>query len=361
MSNNITDVIFNLKDQVLRFASPINHNHDDKYLQKETGDYAPKVHASSTIDYGKATATEYGHVKKSVTVNNDDAVPTGGAIISYITSRLNTFCDSIKDRYEDTLDSNGRVTKQGKINEAISKYNIESKLKRYSIAATYQKPNDYPVDEKFNAFEQKVQDDDGVDKYTWAGHYQITPTSNQDDYKIQYGTIYKQYANGLLDVRRSENTIIQDLYTTMKNFDGKYVLSGEKYTRRGTISGDTVSWKNWLVSYIPYSDSSIVIKTLGTGINNMVLKEVTSGYIIEWANDGAYILEASANTPHPIAKFKDSLQLHIGDTEHVFSNHLGGYQITVTKTGINLISNKQLGASIEKKFLNQTYFIPRAG
>jgi len=396
MTRPITEKVLNLKEEIQKFIEPIHTYVNENTYSKTEADnkFAPKNHASSTTDYGTATNQEYGHVKtiNNLTLETDtnpisSSVPTIKALHDYLLAHKQDLENAIKTYY-------GTLNSDGIINQLISKYDFISQLKRYSIAETYQVPNNYDINDvqkvdntiinDNNSYKAaKLQDIEGTGTYITPGHYYITPTSgyltnsqyqaflednlNEDDkarlleylkeFGINYGSIKKPYANGLLDVRKAGNAIIQELYTTIKDADEKYVLSGEKYTRKGIKNGNTITWKEWEASHIPYGDSAITID-LETGINNMVLKENTAGYLIEWnQGQGGFTLTQDAGELHNIGAFSN--ELNIGDNVYTFSNHLAGFEIRIEKNGIYLVSNKQLGASIDAKYLKQTYFVPR--
>lgn len=381
MTKQVTDIVLNFKTEVEKFLGPMYEQLDNIYTKDEADTtFAPIDHKyKGNISYGDASSEYHGHVKAVETVGEDtDAVPRVSALIAYSEDKSDALEEKIKNYYGKNDDDNGEnsATITDTINQKISKYNIESKLKRFTSAIPYQVPNDYLISEKkindviedITAQEleaAKISDEEGAKNYITPGHYYITPNTNKDDFKIQYGinsesSLYKSYVHGLLDVRRAGNIVIQELYTTSNE---TYKLTGEKYTRKGTITNEndttTITWEPWKASYIPYSESDIQIEILGTGINQMVLKETTAGYIIEWNQSGPYKLEANANAQKKIAKFKNDL--YISDIPTIFTNHLSGFEIKITKDGIYLTSNKQLGANIEDKHLRRSYFVPRVG
>jgi hypothetical protein len=354
MPSQITETILNLKTEIEKFTASMREEINSNVYKKSESDerYAPKNHAwSGNTDYGTADSSNFGHVKRISEITQSSpatSVPDKQAVTNYLTASLQDFHNTINQEYD--------TETTGKIEQKISAYNIESKLKRFSIASTYQKPNDYATTGIEDPLAGKIQDNDGVDKYIWAGHYHIAGTRN---FTIPYGSLNKSYRNGLLDVRVAGNGITQELYTTVQNANRQWVLSGEKYTRTGTKNENTVNWNEWFLAYMPYSTSEINLTTTGTGIDNMTLKENTSGYIIEWDAQTPYTLEAKSGEEKEIASFNK--QLHINDLSYSFSNYVGGFEIKVYKNKVTMISNKQQGSAIDKKHLKQNYFIPRSG
>lgn len=372
-SNNVTEKIFNLRTEVLRFASAKDHTHPDVYTKTEIdAGYAPINHASSTKNHGEADTTNYGHVKlASAITDNADGVPNAQTVKDYV--------DDISTITKNDIDSTfgtGPNDTDGRIYQTISAYDITSKLKRYSVASTYQVPNDYKttnikINDTVNDADPahiKAAKLDDITKplYVTPGHYHITPDSDDAiTYKIVYNGQDKYYANGLLDVKETYGTnIIQNLYTTEKN-GNQYELTGEIYTRKGVwTASDEITFNGWKPLFIPKQNIDID-NTMAVGIKNMSVEEGTAGYIIRWDNGDPYTLEKARGEWQVIGQTVS--QLNIGDGEYHFPNFMGNFDIKIVNTvdngtnctQISIQSKEVLGHAIDSKYLIQNYFIPR--
>ena len=374
-SNQVVTRILTLKDQVLKWA-------------------APKQHSDTDPDkYGQGTNSEYGHVKVSNTLSQDDDNPVkGSAIYSYINgvkqglekykiiTSENVFVDADSSDGKSNIPTTKAVLK--KINEMLSDFqpfnvlteitsetkheddtnhrkNIPtakavwdalSSYKDLLVGVSYKMPQSYKK---------------GINTLTTAGYY-IMDHDKTKPKSFSYGgeTIY--YTNALVTVKKQSNRVIQHVCATTKVTSSKnasnynYKINGSEYTRHGSYnSNGETTWKPWHVAHKPYSKTSRVKKP-GQGVddNSVVVYENTAGFIIQWkqtnSNQKRYPVYASLYQYVDVCEFSPALPI---TGPYVFGNLIGRMDIKITPTKMQIRSNVAPGGRIIE--MEETYFVPR--
>lgn len=366
--------ILTLKDQVLKWAPPKEHNSD-------------------TGEYGKANSTDFGHVKlKDILEEEEEHPVTSSAIATYVNNKISTLKTEITniiiktsiedDAVDSTIENNKEkynipTTKavldrikllQSKINikQTINNnsehkdtndiYNIPTSKAVWDTISNELKAVDYRKPQIWNG---------NINNLTTAGYY-LMQHDEKKPKSFSYGgeTIY--YTNALVTVKKYSNRVIQHVCATTKvtsSTDANtytYKINGSEYTRYGSYKSDgTKTWRPWHVAHKPYSKTSRakVTDTAHIDKDSIVVYENTAGFIIQWKQTGdskKYPITAPLYEYKDICTFSPALPIN---GPYVFGNLIGRMDIRITSTKMQIRSNVAPGGRIIG--MEETYFVPR--
>ena len=348
-----TSHIMFVKEQVLRFAAPILHEHTREQLKAWLGDeYPPKNHASSGTEYGKGTTTQYGHLKvnDNIASATDNSMPASvTAIINYVTTKINEKANQLINQLQEkliidtvvnssSLDED-ETSHQNHVPTSKAVWNALSNYKDLLIGVDLARP--LSVNKDINQMR-----DAGYFKQTGARHF-------------SYGGETIHYKNALIKVEKQSNRVIQHVYATSKvtsNGQTTYKINGSEYTRWGTSENN---WGAWHVAHKPYTKTTRV-NSLGTGVdtNSVVVYENTAGFIIHWDQHAQekdkYPISANLYEYATVCTFQPPLPIK---GPYVFGNLIGRMDVKITSDKMQIRSNVSKGGRIIE--MHETYFVPR--
>lgn len=362
--------ILTLKDQVLKWA-------------------APKNHQSADNTYGEGTDSRFGHVKVDTTVTSNSNNPVrASGIVSYVTNKVNSafnvktsitnIADSTNSIYNiptvkavytaiSNLETTLRNDLQSKINIVTSVNNSSDNNHIPTAAAVWNAISSYDKILEGVSLQRPQSYTGSIDNLTTAGYY-IMDHSKNSPKNFSYGgeTIY--YTNALVTVKKQSNRIIQHVCATNKitsssdNTVFTYKINGSEYTRYGLYNSDgTKNWKPWHVAHKPYTKTArakIKAKHKGVDANSVVVYENTEGFIIRWKqtnnNQRRYPVHAELYEYAEVCEFSPALPI---TGPYVFGNLIGRMDIKITSTGMYIRSNVAPGGRIIG--MDETYFVPR--
>lgn len=354
MSNEETEHIMFLKEQILRFAAAVNHKHSKNDITDIDESYAPKQHDSNSDIYGVGTNNKYGHLKvnNNVTGDNiDSSMPVSATgIINYVTTQINNIASTLRNELQDKLNIKNTINSSS-THQTDSKYNIPTTKAVWDAISDYKdllvgidlgRPS--PINKN-------------IDSITDAGYYIQTGSRN-----FSYGgeTIY--YTNALITIERQDNRVIQHVSATSKITNGAditYKINGATYRRWGAMqpSGSMI-WNSWEVEYKPYTKTVRACNPgPGIGADAVRVFENSSGFIIHWdqyESDGKYPVTADLYEYQTICEFQPPLPI---TGPYVFGNLIGRFDIKITENNMQIRSNVNKGGRIIE--VRETYFVPR--
>jgi hypothetical protein len=173
-----------------------------------------------------------------------------------------------------------------------------------------------------------------------------------EDYTFLHGNETIYYKNGLIKVEKSNNIIIQHVYSVDKNTKK---LNSCEYTRKGSNG----NWDSWYVTHKPYTKYQGTI-TYGTGVDqgSIEVYENTAGFIIKWNqtnnNQQRYPITAPLYEFTRVCSFNPPLPI---DGPYVFGNLIGRMDIRITNKQMDIRSTVVPGGRIIE--MHETYFVPR--
>lgn len=375
ISNSITTHILTLKDQVLKWAAPIKHDNSDGEL------------------YGKASNTNFGHVKLKQDMNTLDEHPVSSSgIASYIINKINDAVQTVQEKLhvDETIDNDIESHKvdekyriptskavSDKIKQLQSKINIinsiDANTTHKNEANLYNIPTGKAVWNALSNYKNLLQ---GVSlampqSYTGNINNLITPGyyyMNHDITKAKsfaYGGENIYYTNGLVTVQKQSNRIIQHVCTTTKILASNnannytYKINGSEYKRYGKYDANgKMDWHPWHLAYKPYTKTSRVKKTFtNVDTDSVTVLENTQGFIIKWKQTGTdeqYKVHQSLYEYADVCEFSPALPIA---NFYVFGNLIGRMDIRITPTKMQIRSNVAPGGRIIG--MDVTFFVPR--
>ena len=353
MSNEGSQHVLYLKDQVLRFASPKNHTHNKNDILDENEEvpildnYAEKSHSSPNTDYGVASTTNYGHVKLNNEVNgnntNSNMPVSATGILNYVTDSISSLRNEINSLLDNKVVSS--------TDEEIENKNTNDYIP--SMATMVQAISEYNNTLEGIDLKRPRSTTESINNITDAGYYEI----NSPEF-LSIGNAQ----NGFLEVIKKDNSVIQKLYPVKsligENDEEVYEFTGDIYIRNKNISG----WQEWKVLYKPPTRIFCIDESNGLGDNvdpnSISIRENTSGFVIQWeqnqTEDKSYIVTSPQYQYKKICSFSPELPI---DGPYIFGNVIGRMDVKITSTGIELRTNIPAGGKIVQ--VNETYFIPR--
>ena len=325
MPEQIYENIFNLKTEVLKFASPKDHTHEQSDIEGLTNTLngkAPINHADTTGRYGEASEQQYGHVKVIYEMLGEtDSVPTDRAVKNYIDLRTANLDPSSLD-IPSEADIRNIATSVFNSNFTDAKFN--NKL--------LQKSAIYPKDIASSP-----------NSITTVGYYRLTGTGN-----ITYGNEVFSYHNAFLKVTYNGTRYIQLLQ----------LANSEEYERvRYKKSDGNWAWGYWHLHYKPYTENASVVKKADSSndeYKNIHVYETTAGYIIRWKRDSKFYLQINQYEYDKICSFSPALNI---SGPFVFGNLIGKSDVRINTNGMWIRSTDKKGQYISG--INETFFIPR--
>lgn len=364
MSNDKTSHILFLKEQVLRFASAINHTHTTDDITDMTDEYAPKEHSDANTTYGKGTSSKYGHVKINDSINigeNDtsesdsSAMPVSAlGVKTYVTNQINALKTTLKNELQAKVDIKTEVNSSSE-DTTNNVYNIPTTKAVWNAISTY-RDSLMGVD---LARPQSINKD--INKIVDPGYYKQTGHRS-----FSYGGETVYYTNALIKVEKQANRVIQHVYGTFKvTVDNQttYKVNGTEYTRWGATSvyTDTPTWNAWAIVHKPYT-KTIRACNFGPGVDtnedNIRVYENTAGFIIHWdqknnLND-RYPISADLYEYQRVCDFNPPLPI---TGPYVFGNLIGRFDIKIDSDKMQIRSNVNKGGRIIQ--MHETWFVPR--
>lgn len=325
MAEQIFEQILNLKNEVLRWASPIGHTHNMENIDgliETIDEKAPVNHAYATGKYGEATNNQYGHVKVLYEIlGESDNVPTEKAVKQYIDMRTANLDPSSLN-----IPTNDDIR-----NLATTVFNNNFTDAKFN-AKLLQKSAIYPKDTTSSP-----------NSITDSGYYRLTGTGN-----ITYGNDVFSYHNAFLRVTFNGTRYIQHLQLS----------NSEEYERvRYKKSDGNWTWGYWHLHYKPYTENASAVKKADSTNNeyqNIHLYETTAGYIVRWQRDGKFRLQVNQYEYDKICSFSPALNI---TGPYVFGNLVGRSDVRINANGMWIRSTDQKGQYISG--INETFFIPR--
>lgn len=327
MPEQIYEVIMNLRDEVLTFASHKNHTHNQNDIDGMTdlmsliNSKAPKNHSDSTNQYGEATTEQYGHVKLTDEIlGTGNGVPTETAVKNYIDAKTAGLDPSSLNI---PTDNHIRDLATSVLNNTLTNDFFNSKLT--------QKTAIYPKDTT-----------SAPNSITTIGYYRLTGTGN-----ITYGNQSYSYHNAFLRVTYNGSRYIQLIQL---NNSVEFMRTRYKKT------DGTWAWSYWHMHYMPYTENASVVKKASDNneYQNISVYETTAGYIIRWKRSGNFTLTVSQYNYDKICGFSPALNI---TGPFIFGNLVGKSDVRITSTEMQIRSTDQKGQYISG--INETFFVPR--
>lgn len=357
MTNQITETILNLREEIIKYAQLIDpkpHTHTVDDLEDVEGGLVPTNHAwdknNLDVNYGLANSEQYGHVAISSVFTSDDAIDTpeyernkNNAVsenavrnyfAEYIDNQFGIFClDAEGNLWIDTININADMEAQ--IREIVSDYDINGKLEKHVI--TNPKSTNATID---NIIEN--------------GYYYLNPNNNTS-YIFSCNNDVIHYERAFIIVKKQGTSIIQYVYATKPNSLGTYQLTGEIYTRIGAVNNNDISWNaSWNVFYKPYQNRSQPEDLIDElNITGLEIYENTNGFIFKW-NQAQYILQKDSGIWETICTFTHPLPI---EDNFIFSNIINNTDIRISSTKMEIRSKQRKDTTIND--INETHFIPR--
>lgn len=363
--NTLTKHLMNFRDQVLRFASEKDHQHQignktdtNKSIPDAYTKLAQHNHATTSNEFGVGDENNYGHVKlqNSVTSNSSNGVKSSG-----ISTAITTAISNLKTELEGKLQTKLSIVKE--VKSTSTDDTIPTSKAVWDALTSYE-----DILSGVSLAKPKLTTAN-IENITEPGYYR--QNSKTAKY-FNYAGKMINYNQGLIKVEVADNRVIQHVYATEKVQSGNstyYKLNGCEYRRYGVgevatnAEGNTMNI-NWNVSpwhavHIPYRSIS-PIKHSGPGIDNdsIVVFENTAGFIFHWdqnaTDDDRYNVHAPLYEYAEICTFGEELPIR---GPYVFSNLIGRMDIKITSTGMYIRSNVQPGGHIIE--VHETFFVPR--
>ena len=326
------EIVVNLKDTILKYAAAKNHTHGNEYINRSELEAHEQKNAQ----------TQLGHTQLANNITSTQNNPVAGkTIASYITTTLNDYytkaqINNLFDNYynKSTIDS-----KISAINTALGR--ITTDWSGHSIT---------------NPKQTTTKIDHLVDR----GYYQYKGT--HATFSCSPDAI--AYTNGLIQVEKQSNHIIQHVYATSYSSSAQtYKIDGRIFVRHGytlTNNGTTTyHWEKWYVEHIPYRERKDLVGDLGRNVHNGSFKiyEITGGYIFKWkqgGNNDGYTLPMAKYTYEPICKFKKDLPIPDGYTIGILMGHV---DVRINSSAFNMRATNGKGEVIGG--IDISYFVPR--
>lgn len=358
MSNQITERVLNLREEIAKYVpliEPKPHTHSIEDLEELEGEIVPTIHSWSKEEhekYGIANRDNYGHVAISNYFTDDEDIDTSeyernqtnavsekavrDYIATYINDNFGIFClDEEGNLYIQTIEMDTALEED--VRQIVSDYDINSKLKKHVIT------NPEPTSNNINNIIEN-------------GYYYLNPENNRN-YTFSYNNNVINYTRAFIIVKKQGTSIIQYVYATQPNSLNNYQLTGEIYTRIGSVNNGEVSWNNnWQIFYKPYQARNTpgdIIDSLGTDVNGLEIYENTNGYTFKWVQS-QYTLIKDTGIWATICTFTSPLPI---EDNFIFSNIINNTDIRVSSTKIEIRSKQRKDTIINN--INETHFIPR--
>lgn len=294
--------------------NPVSNKTINTAITQLTDEKANKNHASTTTEYGVASDTQYGHVKIDTELKDSDN-PVKNSILNDKFTELDTSINSITA----TLGTNAEDIQQ------LLNLNTPTSLTS------------------------------DIDALVNPGFYIY---KNETEKVLDKNTYYNE---ALIIVLKNDTRVIQHIYPTKKIYkensdEFKYRLNGSQYTRFGINTDDRIEWSMFGISYKPYTETTLV-KAIKGQDSNVKVFENTAGYQIEWEqtnNKQSYEITSDELYGYEtICEFND---LSIKGP-FIFGNLIGKCDIRITPEKMELRSTLNKGNII--KNIHQTFFVPR--
>ena len=321
MSNENTEEIFNLKEEILKVASKKNH----AWTQE------------SNNNYGEANGTTWGHVKvqSEIPVENDtknnDCATIGaikGYVINKITNQINTLTESITGLSNNKLDKTTFNTEKETKDNEINTINT-------SITSIQNNINN------LHTFNNTKNTETDIDALTTPGYYSYATKP-----VLKYGL--NDIKCGIVTVKKiNDNSIVQYIESTdpvSGNLDGNIytrLLNGSNWSELEVVKRNNIEEKEYTVDE---TDTKVVVK------------ENTAGYTITWiqtSENKTYTVTADLYEYAHLCNFEEQLLID----EYIFGNLIGKMDVRITSTGMQVRST--LAPNNVIKNVHETYFIPR--
>lgn len=311
--------------------NPVSNKTINTAITQLTDEKANKNHASTTTEYGEATDSQYGHVKVDTELKNSINPVKNSVIYSAI--------DDINKDIEGIVSSLGTNT------EGIKKLlNLNEPTETTDNINDLTEPGFYIY---------KGEEEKPLNKDT----YNII---NDDESKpVDENTYYNE---ALIFVIKNTTRIIQYIFSTKKVFDDRdpnvfeYKLNGSHYSRFGIITNNITQWSMLGLVYKPYTKSNLVTNIVAKDAS-INIYENASGFTIEWeqlnTKQSYEIVADELYAYETICEFND---LPIKGP-FIFGNLIGKCDIRITPEKMELRSTLNKGNII--KNIHQTFFVPR--